>query len=323
MLNLALVLRINVCAKNPARTPSPEPLAAIITDITMDPIAIASLVVGIVGVIFTWLQVDHRFKKKKQVQVSKATDSILDVILQDKKITVGWFSYYPFVYLSKPNDKIPVGIYPLLVNQVATKFNLQVEWRQLNISETVEMVNNRKVDIVVSVFQTPNRARQVDFTAFLHSITVAGVAKRIITDIHSQSDLLKSEYSIAVAKNEIGHELVEAIKIRKSRITVIDSFDISKVISSVKAGETDIVLLDSVSIRNYLKTLPKTEIKKINQIFVRRPLAICHNGIMILQNQIEFANWLDTEFRIARENIEIAEYEKKILTEYEDIVSAS
>ena len=26
MLNLALVLRINVCAKNPARTPSPEPL---------------------------------------------------------------------------------------------------------------------------------------------------------------------------------------------------------------------------------------------------------------------------------------------------------
>lgn len=287
----------------------------------MDPIALTSLIVGIIALYFGWLQVDHRFKKG-QLNKPSSEHNVLNDILSKKSITIGWFNYPPFVE-SNNNSEVPIGIYPLLAQKIASKYDLKVVWKQLNLSETVEAVRKRDVDIVVSVFQTPNRARNVDFTSFLHSITVSGVIKSTINDIHSQSDLLTSNYSITVAKNEIGHEFVDAIKIPKSRITVVDGNDISKIISFVKSGDTDIVLIDSVSIKNYFAKTPKSERKNIKEVFKKRPLAICHNGIMILQNQIDLANWLDTVFRDARSNNDAVEYENNCLMDYEEIVSKS
>jgi ABC-type amino acid transport substrate-binding protein len=286
----------------------------------MDPIAIASLIVGIIALYFGWLQIDHRFKKNRPESIVQ-TDLLKDV-LEAKVLRIGWFNYPPFISGDKLNPKNPIGLYPLLAQKVASKFNLEIQWLHINLSDSIDTIKNRKVDIIVSVFQTPNRARHVDFTSFLHSIIVGGVSKSSV-DIHSQSELLGSNYSIVVAKNEIGHELVDAIKIPYSRITVIDTNEISKVISFVKSGEADIVLLDAVSIKNYFKNTSKNDRKNIKQIFVRRPLAICHSGIMIPQNQTDFANWLDTEFRLARDSEEMLIYESQCLLGYEDIVSKS
>lgn len=286
----------------------------------MDFIAIASLIVGIIALYFAWLQIDYRFKKKNPQGESK---DILTNILEKKIIRVGWFNYPPFIQQDQQKSNVPIGLYPLITQEVAIKFDLEIKWKFINLSESVETIKENKVDVVLSVFQTPNRARQVDFTCFMHSIIVGGVAKKSINDIHSQSELLRSNYSITVAKNEIGHELVEAIKIPRSRITIIDTNDISKIIGFVKSGETDLVLLDSVSIKNYFRNNAQAATKNIKQIFIRRPLAICHNGIMIPQNQIEFANWLDTEFRLVRDREDITAFENLCLTDYQAEVSKS
>ncbi len=264
----------------------------------MSPIEIAYLVVAIIALYFAWLQVDHRFKKKKNL--NKKSVDVLNKILQSRKIKIGYFNYPPFIEFDSRNPETPTGLYPLILDRVSKKFNLEVKWVQINIGESVSMIENQETDIIVSIFQTANRARKADFTAFLHSITVGGVTKKSIKDVNSLSDLLKSQYKIVVSKGEIGHELINGLKIPNSRVTVIDTDNISKIVSFVRSGDAQIALLDSVSIKNYFSKTADSYLKSLKPIFINRPLEICHMGTMIPIGQKKLSDWIEEESRVAR-----------------------
>jgi ABC-type amino acid transport substrate-binding protein len=155
----------------------------------------------------------------------------------------------------------------------------------------------------------------------LHSIYVGGVAKNSIMDVDSLTDLLHRGYTITVAKNEIGHELVNSMKIPKSKITIVDTNDISEIVAFVKSGEIDIALLDSLSIKNYFNRTDKADRKTIKQILKKRPVTVCLLGTMILKNQHKFSDWIDKEFREVIGSDEIARFEKSCLDGYKGIIS--
>jgi ABC-type amino acid transport substrate-binding protein len=127
---------------------------------------IIAMVFAGIAVIFAGLQVARRFKKAPPRE--SPVENILSEIFFQKIMRVGWFKYPPFIYIDKTisNDD-PSGLYPKILTRVAQKHGFAIEWRQINIGDAVNMVKNKKVDMVVSIFQTPYRARFVDVTALL------------------------------------------------------------------------------------------------------------------------------------------------------------
>lgn len=80
------------------------------------------------------------------------------------------------------------------------KNGIEITWVPMNISETTAAVLERKVEFIACVFQTAERSKYVDFTAFLHSVTVGGVSRASEKQIRSQSDLMASDKKVAVCR---------------------------------------------------------------------------------------------------------------------------
>jgi ABC-type amino acid transport substrate-binding protein len=134
----------------------------------MDLIALASLIVAVVALYFGWLQIDHRFKKNKQAVVANLAIDVLQEVLAKKAIRVGCFNYPPFVNYIDDSNNEPTGYYPTIIKQISLKYDLTISWKYISISNSVEAIVSKEVDIIISVFQTPKRAKLVDFCCLSH-----------------------------------------------------------------------------------------------------------------------------------------------------------
>ncbi len=279
------------------------------------------LVVAVAGVAATIVFGVLQNRKKEPKKLSATQDAlhkdVLSNIKKNKLIKVGWFPYPPFVY---PTDTdIPTGLYPKLLNSIAKSNELEIIWKQLNLSESIQSVQNGTIDFFLCIFQTPARSKQVDFTAFLHSVAIAGISNPAFNHIASQADLRNSHARIVVGLGEIGYEIaVLDLKIPKTRLLVVETDDPIRIISMVETGEADIALVDAISCSNYLKRKTDSNLKLI---FDKNPISICSNGVMIPRNQKKLSKWINKQFHEHRMHPEIIEEENIILKEYENIIN--
>lgn len=291
----------------------------------MDPLSLISAITAVLALIVgivTWLFPKNETEVSTgQKENEDDPDDLLEKITKNKQITVGFFHYPPLIEAVDSNNGVSAsGLYAEILRSVAIKNGLVIHWKQLNLCNLTDEVINNKVDIVNCVFQTVERARHVDFTAFLHSVAVGGIAKRSQKLIHSQSDLLASNARVVVCRGEIGHEFAtHVLGIPNSRLTIIETDDTQKIIAFVQGGQADIAIADSISVKNYLDNAGNTK-PVLKAMFRRTPLSICQNGVMIRRKQKKLANWLDTEMKFALKTKEIQGIETEILTEFRGII---
>jgi len=283
-------------------------------------LTIIGVIIGALALTVAYLQLVRTPRNNKQKSGSnKESNLLFKKVMSTKSIRVGYFHYPPFMNVLKDTDT-PSGFFPMVIEEVAKANSIKVIWQYVDFSDAVQKIKNDEVDIIASIFQTPKRTATVDFTAFLHSIAVSGVAKKSINDLHSQADLVNSNLSIVVSKEEIGHELVEVLKISRNRVTIIDTDDLAKIVSYVEIGLADVALLDGVSIINYFENVAKNR-NFLKPIFRRRPLTICLNGIMLPQNEPELANWLDQQCKKIRKKEHIRYFEEEFLEKYNGVIN--
>jgi hypothetical protein len=242
-------------------------------------------------------------------------------ILATKKLKVGYFHYPPFIKCPEnPLNENPSGLYATLLQKAVETENLSIEWHLYNLGDAIHAVNSGEVDIFNCIFQTAVRAENCDFTAFLHSVAVGGVALRSYNVVRSQADLSSTSCRVVVCKGEIGHEFAEKVlKIPKSRLTTIDTQVIANICSFVQTGHADIALADSISCQNWLNENSNSK-PAMKPIFRRVPLYICQTGIMLPREQLNLAKWLETKIRICVALPEIIQMESEILDEYHGII---
>ena len=281
---------------------------------------IAGLVLAIAGLIFgfyAW----YKPRQLESVVRDGDIENLLEEITSSKKMRVGFFNYPPLITEPELSGEPAGGLYGRMTEILGLKNGIEITWVPMNISETTAAVLERKVEVIACVFQTAERSKYVDFTAFLHSVTVGGVSRASEKQIRSQSDLMASDKKVAVCRGEIGHEFVERIvAIPRKRLLVLDTDKISRVMALVKSGQADIALSDSVSIKNYLDG-HNDDCPRLKSLFRARPLAICPNGAMIPRGQSDLGEWLDSEYRKVREEPEIRNIEEALLNEYKGIIS--
>jgi len=277
-------------------------------------LAVLSLIVG-----YLQLRKMHSSKKRRKTEIHKV--SLLKQILEKKSITIACFNYPPFVKYNIETNEEPTGYYPAIFKEIARKNNLEIDWKCISIADSVESINNQEADIILSLFQTPNRSKHVDFCCLHHSVKVGGVSRRSLRGITSLSDLINSGLKVVVGRNEVGHEIIQGMGIAKNRLIIIDNEEVAKIVSFVETGHADIAILDSVSIKNFFEKYYKKNGSTLKPIFQKSPLYMCTNGIMIPKDEQEFEKWIEKEVYILRKTNDIKEIEKDFLEEYSSIIN--
>jgi len=284
------------------------------------------LLLGIIGTIatviatyFAWLSIRKDNVKHKKVDTAPSNSSQLEKIKKNNKLRVGFFDYPPLIY-GKKNNSPPIGVYAYIIRDIAKNNKLKVEWNKINLSDSVESILLDKIDVFVSIFQTPKRNRQCKFISFLHSIGVSGIVKNKFPNIDSIRDLRQRELKYVVCKNEIGNEIIEDIlKVKKEAVIVIDTNNISSIASYVQSGFADIALADSLSCFEFLKKNSDADLRLVQ---FNPPISIYNNGFMIKDNDNLFAEWFENQIEnvISKEEFLIYE-DREIKEEYESVIN--
>lgn len=294
----------------------------------MDPISLTiigivlSAVIGIPALYYQRRQtrIAEAAQQKGLVQASAERHvNILTRIRAEKKLRVGIVHYPPFA--STVADEEPSGLYVDLIRELCTTEGIRPMFEQVRFSSAISAVSDDKVDVVLSVFQTPRRSRVVDFCAFMHSVSVSGVVRRSEDRITSQSDLLTLPLKFVVCKEEIGHELLEdQLRVPSSRVMIIDTSNIADIIEMVAAKKADIAIADSLSCQHGLAARG-AEGPRLKPVLRRRPLYLCPNGVMIGRDQEPLANWFEKGLKSLLTRDDFKRAENSILEEFHAVIS--
>jgi ABC-type amino acid transport substrate-binding protein len=219
------------------------------------------------------------------------------------------------------DDEPPSGLYVDLIRLLCESEGIIPVFEQVRFSSAILEIQRDSVDVVLSIFQTPRRARFVDFTAFLHSVSVSGVTRRQEERVSSQSDLVALPLKFVVCREEIGHEILEdQLKIPSKQLTIMDTSNISDIIEMVAAKKADVAIADSVSCQHGLAGRG-AEGPRLKPILRRRPLYLCPNGIMLAQGQDALSNWLDRGMKRLRDTPEFRRTEDIVLDEFNGMIN--
>lgn len=239
----------------------------------------------------------------------------------EMRLRVGYLHYPPFTVAPSADDEPPTGLYVDLITKLCESEGVLPAFEQVRFSSAIAMIQQDRVDVVLSIFQTPRRARSVDFAAFLHSVSVSGVTRRQEDRVTSQADLVALPLKFVVCREEIGHEILEdQLKIPVGQMTIIDTSNIADIIEMVAAKKADVAIADGLSCQHGLAARG-AEGPKLKPILRRRPLYLCPNGVMVAKGQNALAEWLDRGIKRLRDEPQFRKAEDAALEEFHGIIN--
>jgi ABC-type amino acid transport substrate-binding protein len=281
---------------------------------------VVTLAVGIPAVLLQRRQT-RLAEEARRIEASKVHIDVCQRMLLQKRLRVGYLHYPPFTVAPMDDKDLPSGLYIDLMRKLCESDGITAEFEQVRLASAMSRVANDKLDVILCIFQTPNRSRIVDFSGFLHSVSVSGVTRSEENRISSQSDLVALPLKFVVCRGEIGHEIVEDhLKIPEKRITVIDTCNIADIIEMVASKKADVAIADSLSCQHGLAARG-AEGPELVPILLRRPLYLCPNGVMFARDQGALAEWLDKGLKLLLRQPEFRQAEDAILKNFSGIIS--
>ena len=258
--------------------------------------------------------------RQRQLVESKGHVDQLQRIRTLKHLRIGYVHYPPFSIAPAEDNESPTGLYADLIRCLCESEGIVPTFEQLRFSSALSAIANDQVDVVLSVFQTPRRSQTVDFTAFLHKVSVSGVTRRQENRVASHADLAAMPLKFVVCREEIGHEILEdQLRIPHKQLTIMDTSNIADIIEMVAAGRADVAIADTLSCQHGLAARG-AEGPKLKPVLRRSPLYLCPNGIMLAKGQSLLADWLDRGLKKLRSQPDFQKAEETILEEFHGIV---
>jgi ABC-type amino acid transport substrate-binding protein len=159
----------------------------------------------------------------------------------------------PFQFIDPKTNKI-VGYEVDLMNAVAQKLGLKVEWKPMGFDSIIAAVKNGEVDLGVSGFSiTPDRCDEVLFTIY-HDVTevqlimTAAKAKELgITKLNSLSDIAKYKLTVGTGSGTTEEkELLDLVKKGVISASQVKSYpDFGAALKDLEAGNIDAVYAET------------------------------------------------------------------------------
>ncbi|HWM23920.1 MAG TPA: transporter substrate-binding domain-containing protein [Chthoniobacterales bacterium] len=250
--------------------------------------------IGLIGAFLAYLQWYHPRSPKALIISATTRCATLDRVLETKVLRVGFFHFPPLIdYDETATSVLATGLYAEILNRLAIKEGLRIEWCPLKLSEAVRSVTQHQIDCYACIMKSDVRYRECDFVGLLHSISVIGIVRKTGQSVISLSDLRnKRHIKVAVCQGEIGHQIAsDTLKIPRQRLVELDTSDITQIISQVRDGHASVALADALSCKRMMK-IPGAE-TEFELVFTNSSILTVPNGYMIAKDEGKFSDWFD------------------------------
>ena len=249
-----------------------------------------------------------------------APGSALGEIQRRGVLRVGCLSYRPFIDFTVKGQAVTArGLYVCMLEHIAEQAELKLKYTVLRWDNAINAVTSGRVDLAVCVLQSRERRKSCDFSGTLYRVGVGGVVQSGQRKIRRHEDLKKPTVTIAITKGEIGWEYAMqylALEEQYERFTVVEHTHITQMMNLVKSGQVDVAIADSLSCAQYIAGSDT----RLRDVFVKNPLHVEDNSVMIAQNEPELRAWLTTGFKAARSLSRVQQIEKEIGQEYKGVL---
>jgi len=300
-------------------------------EITPELVTIITAIVGaITAIVVAIIQVrgQKEEKKKAEEKISKLAGQIqsrdsseasllpikhLDRVKTSKILRAGAVKHPPLSEFSwEKGEMVFSGYYVQLCKQVCVNNNIIVQFFPVDWTDIPDKVfKELDLDLVLSVFETVKRCEGGDFTCCFHKVRLTGLTNLQNSRVQTIDDLYKEDVRIVVTKGEAGWEFVtRELKTPRHRLIVVENSNITEMMDYVLNDRVDVAICDEVSCQEYA-----SKNHNVKHIFRDDEVYICKNCIMVPKHDNEFRDWVNEEFRKARNTPKLLEMENEILSD--------
>lgn len=280
-------------------------------------IEIIALVLTVLGFALSYPSIKKQWVEHRSIKLVEEKSCTLERVLQKKILRVGCIPYPPFIHYVRKGVSIKVeqGFYKTLLERLADDQGLEIEYVAVRNDKSLKYLNSNKVDLIACLLRTPERIRQADFAATLHTISINGVARKDELRIQKKIDLKKEDIKIAAVEGECGQEaLVDyGISVDNSGLQLIETDDVSSIFKMVSANLADVAISDGLACLEYLE---RSNDENLQLLFEDEPILVVPCGLMIRQGDVEFKQWLGKQVSKARQHKTVVNEEQILLNKY-------
>ncbi len=232
---------------------------------------------------------------KTVTQAGAAPGGVLAEIKKRGKIVVATSpDWPPFEFIDPKTNKI-VGYEVDIMEEVAKKLGVKVEWKPMDFDAIIQAVKNKEVDMGVSGFSvTPERLKEVLFTMPIHITKVQLImlepkAKELgITTLGSLEEAFKYNLVIGTGSGTTEEdELLQLVKQGKLKSSQVKSYpDFEVALEDMKKGTIDAVYAET-PITTYWNSTSEVPLKVVYSRSYWPVAFVLHKDAIDLMKEID------------------------------------
>jgi len=223
-------------------------------------------------------------------------ESTYDRVMRTGTIRCGYTTYSVALFKDANTGELS-GIYKDIMDSLATKLDLKIEWtEEVGWGQQIEGLNAGRYDMVCSPANiTGPRARNADLTDTLYFepvwIYVRGDDKRF--DNAGRDALNKKEIKVATIDGEQAEAAAKFYLPNASLLSAPQASDYSIMLMNVADKKADVVFASPITANDFMKTRPKA----LKRIKGDQPLYLAVAIMQIRRGEHDFKAMINNELR--------------------------
>lgn len=196
--------------------------------------------------------------QEKTPSLSNDRNNLFNKIMGRKKIRCSYLMAPPF-FIEDPNTKQKSGIFYDLVEKVAGKLGLKVDWtEEVGYGEMIQGLNTHRYDIFGSgVWINAARGKNADFTIPVYYDAVRAYTRVNDTRFDKSLAVLNSpEFTISTMDGELGVAIADSDYPKAKKLELPQNADFTQLVLNIINKKADVVFLSDGFARGYLDKNP-------------------------------------------------------------------
>jgi polar amino acid transport system substrate-binding protein len=223
------------------------------------------------------------------------SQSVYDRVIQTGILRCGYVPWPP-QFMMDPNTKQMGGAFYDVINEIAKRLNLKVEWtEETGWSTVTEAIKTGRFDMACSAFWVNStRARHIDFSAPLY-YAVANIWIRCddTRTFTSKQDFNNEAITFSFMDGTAESKVIQTNFPNAKNLSLPELTSTAEQFEGLVAGKADAVIYDDASAEDFLKSRPGTVKKAVPQ----DPVAIYPTVMLLPAGETKLKAMIDNTIR--------------------------
>jgi ABC-type amino acid transport substrate-binding protein len=218
-------------------------------------------------------------------------DGIMDRVLREKKIRIGWSQYEPLLMRDAKTGELS-GYFFDLAKYIFKEIGVTPEFREVTFANLVASIESGEIDLsIADTFITVKRAAVVDYTRPLLFLGSRFLSRADETRFKTLSDLNKPDVKIAALLGGSAQDFIRR-NLPKAQMIALSTTNKTAPFLEVESGRADVALNDSWAVERFAAAQPTT-----NPLF--EPLALRPTAWIVQRGNYDLLHFLNSSLDTA------------------------